>query len=58
MKVTRFADIEAYWTEQGLGGARPGEDVVAGSTSRATAARSLASGGRVGGMAWSQHTGI
>ncbi|MFC6344695.1 molybdopterin-dependent oxidoreductase, partial [Nocardioides hankookensis] len=57
MKVTRFADISAYWTDRGWGERGPvkmasridvpedGGDIPA-------------SGGRVGGVAWSQHTGI
>lgn len=57
MEVTRFADIEAYWTERGWSERGPvkmasridvprgGEEVLAG-------------GGRVGGVAWAQHTGI
>jgi len=57
MKVTRFADIEAYWTGKGWSELGPVKmssriDVPTGDGEVA------ASGGRVGGMAWSQHTGI
>jgi DMSO/TMAO reductase YedYZ molybdopterin-dependent catalytic subunit len=57
MKVTRFADIEAYWTGKGwsekgpvkmssrIDVPRDGTDVPAGSVS-------------VAGVAWAQHTGI
>ncbi len=57
MEVTRFADIEAYWTKKGwseLGPVklssridvpRPGGEIDAG-------------GDRVAGVAWAQHTGI
>lgn len=57
IEVTRFADIEAYWTERGW--AEKGPVKIA---SRIDVPRPggevLASGGRVGGVAWSQHTGI
>lgn len=57
MKVTRFADIEAYWTSKGwseLGPVKMSSRIdVPGNGGEV-----LASGGRVGGMAWSQHTGI
>ena len=57
MKVTRFADIEAYWTKQGWGELGPVK-----MSSRIDVPQDggsiLASGGRVGGVAWSQHTGI
>jgi len=57
MKVTRFADIEAYWTQRGwaeLGPVKMASRIdVPGNGGEV-----LASGGRVGGMAWSQHTGI
>jgi DMSO/TMAO reductase YedYZ molybdopterin-dependent catalytic subunit len=57
MKVTRFADIEAYWTTKGwaeLGPVKMSSRIdVPGDGGEV-----LASGGRVGGMAWSQHTGI
>jgi DMSO/TMAO reductase YedYZ molybdopterin-dependent catalytic subunit len=57
MEVTRFAKISAFWTERGWGEKGPvkmssridvprsGDQVAAGS-------------GRVGGVAWAQHTGI
>ena len=57
IEVTRFADIEAYWTSKGWAEMGPvkmssridvpgsGDDVAAGEVV-------------VGGMAWSQHTGI
>lgn len=57
MKVTRFADIEAYWTSKGwseLGPVKMSSRIdVPGDGGEV-----LAAGGRVGGMAWSQHTGI
>ena len=57
MKVTRFADIEAYWTKRGwaeLGPVKMSSRIDVPSNGGEV----LASGGRVGGMAWSQHTGI
>ena len=57
MKVSRFADISAYWTERGWGELGPvkissrvdvprsGQDVPAGEVV-------------LGGVAWAQHTGI
>lgn len=57
IEVTRFADIEAYWTERGW--AEKGPVKIA---SRIDVPRRggeiVASGGRVGGVAWAQHTGI
>jgi DMSO/TMAO reductase YedYZ molybdopterin-dependent catalytic subunit len=57
MKVTRFADISAYWTERGWSELGPVKissriDVPHGYGDIA------ASGGRVAGVAWAQHTGI
>lgn len=57
MKVTRFADIEAYWTERGWSETGPVKlasriDVPRGGGDVASV------GGRVGGVAWAQHTGI
>ena len=57
MEVTRFADIEAYWTSRGWSELGPVKissriDVPSGG------GEVLAAGGRVGGLAWSQHTGI
>jgi DMSO/TMAO reductase YedYZ molybdopterin-dependent catalytic subunit len=57
MKVTRFADIEAYWTQRGwseLGPVKLSSRIDVPSSGGEV----LAAGGRVGGMAWSQHTGI
>lgn len=57
MKVTRFADIEAYWTKRGwseLGPVKMSSRIDVpedGGTVAATA-------GRVAGVAWAQHTGI
>ena len=57
LEVTRFEDVEAYWTTRGWGERGPvkmssridvpasGAEVAPGRT-------------RVGGVAWSQHTGI
>jgi DMSO/TMAO reductase YedYZ molybdopterin-dependent catalytic subunit len=57
MKVTRFADIEAYWTKRGWSEQGPVK-----MSSRIDVPHSggtiPASGGRVGGVAWAQHTGI
>jgi DMSO/TMAO reductase YedYZ molybdopterin-dependent catalytic subunit len=57
MKVTRFADISAYWTERGWSEMGPVKissriDVPQDNGDIA------ASGGRVAGVAWAQHTGI
>ncbi len=57
MKVTRFADITAYWTERGWSELGPVKissriDVPRGGGEIA------ANGGRVAGVAWAQHTGI
>ena len=58
MKVTRFADIEAYWTGKGwseLGPVKMSSRIdVPGSGGEVRGGRR----GRVGGVAWSQHTGI
>jgi amidase len=55
--TARFADIEAYWTGKGwseLGPVKMSSRIdVPGDGGTV-----LAGGGRVGGMAWSQHTGI
>jgi DMSO/TMAO reductase YedYZ molybdopterin-dependent catalytic subunit len=57
LEVTRFEDIEAYWTERGWSELGPVK-----LASRIDVPRSggavLASGGRVGGVAWAQHIGI
>ncbi|WP_284533184.1 molybdopterin-dependent oxidoreductase [Nocardioides sp. T2.26MG-1] len=57
MKVTRFADIEAYWTEKGWSELGPVKissriDVPRGGGEVA------AGGAQVAGVAWAQHTGI
>ncbi|KQW49442.1 oxidoreductase [Nocardioides sp. Root1257] len=57
MKVTRFADIEAYWTKRGwaeLGPVKMSSRIDVPEDGGEV----LASGGRVGGVAWAQHTGI
>ncbi|GAA4708861.1 molybdopterin-dependent oxidoreductase [Nocardioides conyzicola] len=57
MKVTRFTDIEAFWTKKGwseLGPVKMSSRIDVPDDG----GKVLASGGRVGGMAWSQHTGI
>lgn len=57
LKVTTFADISAYWTERGWSERGPVKissriDVPQDNSDIA------ASGGRVAGVAWAQHTGI
>ena len=57
LKVTRFADISAYWTDRGWSELGPVKissriDVPRDGGEVAT------SGGRVAGVAWAQHTGI
>jgi hypothetical protein len=49
MKVTRFADIEAYWTEQGWSELGP---------VKIASRIDVTDGGRIAGVAWAQHTGI
>lgn len=56
-KVTRFADIEAFWTEKGWSELGPVKiasriDVPRGGGDV------LAAGGRIAGVAWAQQTGI
>lgn len=57
MEVTRFADVDAYWTQRGWGERGPVK-----TASRIDVPRSgstVAAGPvRVGGVAWHQHTGI
>jgi DMSO/TMAO reductase YedYZ molybdopterin-dependent catalytic subunit len=57
LKVTRFADISAYWTDRGWSELGPVK-----ISSRIDVPRDggeiAASGGRVAGVAWAQHTGI
>jgi molybdopterin-dependent oxidoreductase-like protein protein len=57
MEVTRYADIEAYWTKKGWSERGPVK-----MSSRIDVpddgGEVVADGGRVGGMAWAQHTGI
>lgn len=57
IEVTRFADIEAYWTQRGWAEKGPVKiasriDVPHGGGEVATV------GARVAGVAWAQHTGI
>ncbi|MBZ5738565.1 molybdopterin-dependent oxidoreductase [Nocardioides mangrovi] len=57
MKVTRFDDIEAFWTKRGwseMGPVKTASRIDVPEDGGSIAA----SGGRVGGVAWSQHTGI
>ncbi|RYJ00519.1 MAG: oxidoreductase, partial [Actinomycetales bacterium] len=49
LKVTRFADIEAYWTEQGWSELGP---------VKIASRIDVADGTRIAGVAWAQHTGI
>lgn len=57
IEVTRFADIEAYWTERGW--AEKGPVKIASRIDVPRGGGEIASsGGRVGGVAWAQHTGI
>ncbi len=58
MEVTRFADIEAYWTGKGWSERGPVKMSSRIDVPGKGGGEVLASGGRVGGMAWSQHTGI
>ena len=57
LKVTRFADISAYWTDRGWSELGPVK-----ISSRIDVPRDngeiAASDGRVAGVAWAQHTGI
>ncbi|MCB8955208.1 MAG: molybdopterin-dependent oxidoreductase [Nocardioides sp.] len=57
LEVTRFSDISAYWTERGWSELGPVK-----MSSRIDVPRDggdvAASGGRVAGVAWAQHTGI
>ena len=57
MEVTRFADVDAYWTQRGWGERGPVK-----TASRIDVPRSgstvVAGPVRVGGVAWHQHTGI
>ncbi|MEP9363537.1 molybdopterin-dependent oxidoreductase [Nocardioides sp. CN2-186] len=57
MKVTRFADISAYWTDRGW--SEQGPVKMASRIDVPRDGGDIAStGGRVGGVAWMQHTGI
>ncbi|MDF1604930.1 molybdopterin-dependent oxidoreductase [Nocardioides sp. YIM 152315] len=57
MKVTRFADIEAYWTQRGW--AEQGPVKIASRIDVPGDGGDVeASGGRVAGVAWAQRTGI
>jgi hypothetical protein len=49
MKVTRFADIEAYWTERGWSELGP---------VKIASRIDVANGTQIAGVAWAQHTGI
>ncbi len=57
LEVTRFSEISAYWTERGWSERGPVK-----ISSRIDVPRHhgevVASGGRVAGVAWAQHTGI
>ncbi|WP_395657370.1 molybdopterin-dependent oxidoreductase [Nocardioides sp.] len=57
LEVTRFSEISAYWTERGWSELGPVK-----MSSRIDVPRDggdvAASGGRVAGVAWAQHTGI
>jgi DMSO/TMAO reductase YedYZ molybdopterin-dependent catalytic subunit len=57
MKVTRFADIEAYWTQRGWAELGPVK-IASRIDVPGDGGEVAASGGRVGGVAWAQHTGI
>jgi DMSO/TMAO reductase YedYZ molybdopterin-dependent catalytic subunit len=57
LEVTRFADIEAYWTGKGWSERGPVK-ISSRIDVPGEGAAVVASGGRVGGMAWAQHTGI
>jgi DMSO/TMAO reductase YedYZ molybdopterin-dependent catalytic subunit len=57
MKVTRFADIEAYWTERGWAEQGPVK-ISSRIDVPGDGGEIAASGGRVGGVAWAQYTGI
>ncbi|MFC5491786.1 molybdopterin-dependent oxidoreductase [Nocardioides caricicola] len=57
MKVTRFADISAYWTEQGWSELGPVK--LASRIDVPRGGGEIAAGGApIAGVAWSQHTGI
>ncbi len=57
MKVTRFADIEAYWT--GKGWSELGPVKISSRIDVPRGGGEIDSGGaRVAGVAWAQHTGI
>ncbi|GAB2451687.1 molybdopterin-dependent oxidoreductase [Nocardioides hungaricus] len=49
LKVTRFADIEAYWTERGWSELGP---------VKIASRIDVADGTQIAGVAWAQHTGI
>jgi DMSO/TMAO reductase YedYZ molybdopterin-dependent catalytic subunit len=57
MKVTRFDDIEAYWTKRGWAELGPVK-IASRIDVPGDGGDVLASGGRVGGVAWAQHDGI
>lgn len=57
MEVTRFADVDAYWTQRGWGELGPIKTASRIDVPRSGAA--VPSGTvQVGGVAWHQHTGI
>ena len=57
LEVTRFSDIEAYWTKRGW--AEEGPVKLASRIDVPRAGGEVPTGGaRVGGVAWCQHTGI
>lgn len=57
LEVTRFEDIEAYWTQRGW--AEQGPVKLASRIDVPQDGGEIpAAGGRVGGVAWAQHTGI
>ncbi|MBB3042164.1 molybdopterin-dependent oxidoreductase [Nocardioides soli] len=57
LEVTRFDDIEAYWTQRGW--AEQGPVKIASRIDvPGDGGEIAASGGRVGGVAWAQHDGI
>ncbi|CAB4743150.1 unannotated protein [freshwater metagenome] len=57
MEVTRFADVDAYWTQRGWGELGPIKTASRIDVPRSGA--SVPSGTvQVGGVAWHQHTGI
>ena len=57
LEVTRFSDISAYWTERGWSEQGPVK-LSSRIDVPGDGGRVAASGGRVAGVAWAQHTGI